>query len=103
MIGDLFLKLNEAREKIEASKKKLTHIIIEKTSSDGKITIKANANKFITSIEIANELFESKSQQELEESLMDTINAALEEAARKGEMEMKEITKGMIPNFPGLV
>lgn len=103
MIGDLFTKLNEAREKIEASKKELTHIIIEKSSPDGKITIKANANKFITDIKISDELLGKLSKQELEESLIDTVNAALEEAARRGEIEMKKITKGMIPNFPGLV
>ena len=103
MIGDLFTKLNEAREKIEASKKELTHIIIEKSSPDGKITIKANANKFITDIKISDELLGKLSKQELEESLIDTVNDALEEAARRGEIEMKKITKGMIPNFPGLV
>lgn len=103
MIGDLFSKLNEAREKIEASKKKLTYVIVEKSSPDGKISVKANANKFITEINIAEDLVNSVSREELEEMLLVTINKALEEAARKGEIEMKEITKGMLPNFPGLV
>ena len=103
MIGDLFSKLNEAREKIEASKKKLTHIIIESTSKDGNITVKANANKFVTSIYIDENWLKDVPKEELEDMLLTTINKALEEAARKGEIEMKEITKGMLPNFPGLV
>ncbi|MEZ5146191.1 MAG: hypothetical protein R2759_03620 [Bacteroidales bacterium] len=40
---------------------------------------------------------------ELEDLLMLTINKALDEAAQRGELEMKSITKDVLPNFPGLI
>lgn len=103
MIGDLFSKLTEARQKIEESKIKLNDIIVEASNSDGSIRIKANANKVITSIEISDDLLKSVSKETIQEQLLTALNKALEEAARKGEAEMKEITKDMLPNFPGLV
>ncbi len=102
MIGDLFSKLQEARQKIEEAKKKLNSIIIEVESEGGGIRVKANANKTITSIEISEELIKSDTS-ELEDLLMLTINKALDEAAQRGELEMKEITKDVLPNFPGLI
>jgi DNA-binding protein YbaB len=103
MIGDLFSKLQEARQKIEESKIKLNDIIVESSNSDGSIQIKANANKVITSIEISEDFLRSGSKEAIQEQLLKALNNALDEAARKGEAEMKAITKDMLPNFPGLV
>lgn len=103
MIGDLFSKLQEARQKIEESKIKLNDIIVESSNSDGSIQIKANANRVITSIEISEDFLKSGSNETIQEELLVALNKALDEAARKGEAEMKEITKDMLPNFPGLV
>lgn len=103
MLGDLFTKLQEARTKIDEAKKQLNSIVIEYASPDGKIKVKANANKMITSIEITPSLLQQENKEELEETLLVTINRALEEAAQKGEAEMKNITKDLIPDFPGLV
>ncbi|MCD4698109.1 MAG: YbaB/EbfC family nucleoid-associated protein [Bacteroidales bacterium] len=103
MIEDIFSKLQEARQKIEESKKKLNSIIVETDSPDGKITIKANANKMITSIEISEELLDKDKKEELEDMLLTVINRTLDEAAQNGEVEMKKITSGLLPNFPGLV
>ena len=103
MIGDLFSRLQEARQKIEESKSKLNDIIVEAGNSDGSIQIKANANRVITSIEISEDLLKSGSKEVIQEQLLTALNKALDEAARKGEAEMKAITKDMLPNFPGLV
>jgi DNA-binding YbaB/EbfC family protein len=103
MIGDLYSKLKEARARIEETKKRLNDIIVETSVEDGAIKVKANANKVITSIDITEEFFQKADKEGLEDLLLSAINIALEEAAQKGEIEMKEITKGMLPNFPGLV
>ena len=103
MIGDLFSKLQEARQMIEESKKKLNDIIVEASVENGAIKVKANANKAIISIEIAEHLIQAGNKSQLEEMLAVATNRALEEAAVKGEIEMKKITKDMLPNFPGLV
>ncbi|MEZ5084125.1 MAG: YbaB/EbfC family nucleoid-associated protein [Bacteroidales bacterium] len=103
MIGDLFSKLQEARTKIEESKKKLNTLIVEMESENRGVSVKANANKFVTSIEFQDSFLKETPKDKIEEIVLETINKALEEAARKGEIEIKEITKDMLPNFPGLV
>lgn len=103
MIGDLFSKLHEARQMIEESKKKLNNIVVEASVENGAIKAKANANKSLISIEIAEHLIQAANKTQLEEMIVAAINRALDEAAAKGEIEMKKITKDMLPNFPGLV
>lgn len=102
MMGDLFSKLQEARQKIEESKKKLNTVIVEAQSADGSIIVKANATKSITNIEISESFLKESSKDEVEDLLLVTVNKALTEASKKGEAEMKEITKGMLPGFPGM-
>jgi DNA-binding protein YbaB len=103
MIGDLFSKLQEARERIEEAKKKLNDIIVEARSDSGEIIIRANANKTLTTVEIGDRLLASARREELEKELLDTVNRALEQAALMGEKEMKNITRDVLPNFPGLL
>jgi DNA-binding YbaB/EbfC family protein len=103
MLGDLFSKLQEARDKIEKAKGKLDDIIVESSAENGAIRVMANANKAIVSIEISEDLLKPGNKQQLEESLAFAVNSALEEAAQKGEVEMKKITRDMLPNFPGLI
>ncbi len=102
-MSDLFSKLNEARQKIEEAKKKLNYIVVEVEALNGDVKVKANANKVITGIDISENFLKSMPKTVVEKTVMNTINKALEEAAQKGETEMKEITKGMLPNFPGLI
>jgi len=103
MIGDMFAKLHEAREKIEESKKKLNEIIVEVEVEDGAIKVKANANKFIQHIEISEEFLKNNDKKAISDLMLLAINSALGEAAKKGEIEMKKITKDMLPSFPGLI
>ena len=103
MIGDLLVKLHEAKQKIEEAKKKLNNIIVESSVDNGAVKVKANANKAIISIEIAEHLIQPVNKIQLEEMITVAANKALEEAAAKGEIEMKKVTQDMLPNFPGLV
>jgi DNA-binding protein YbaB len=103
MIGDLFSKLMEARQKIEEAKKQLNNIYAEASVENGAICVKANANKSICSIKISGDWLKTNSIESLEELLAHTSNRALEDAALKGEVEMKKITRDMLPNFPGLI
>ena len=103
MIGDLLLKLHDAKQKIEEAKKKLNNIVIQSSVDNGAIKVTANANKAIMSIEVAEHLLQPENKTRLEEMLTVATNRALEEAAAKGEIEMKKVTQDMLPNFPGLV
>lgn len=101
-ISNLFGKLQEARQKIEESKKKLDNITVEVEVENGAIKVVANANKAIRDIKISEQLLIDADRETIEELLLTAINKALEEAAKKGEAEMKEVTKDMLPDFPGL-
>ncbi len=104
MIGDMFSKLNEARKKIEESKKRLNETTVEVTIGKNEdIRIIATGNKTIKSIVISDAFYEKAVKNELEEGLLIAVNKALDEAAAKGEIIMKDITKDVLPNFPGLV
>lgn len=100
--ANLFGRLQEARQKIEESKKKLDHVTVEAEIDNGAIRVVANANKAIKEIKISEQLLMDADRDTIEELLLVVINKALEEAAKKGEAEMKEITKDMLPDFPGL-
>ena len=103
MIGDLLSKLQEARHQIEEAKKKLNDFIVEASAENGAIKVKANANKTLISIVIDEHLIQADNKVQLEELITVVVNRALEDAALKGELEMKRITQGMLPNFPGLI
>ncbi len=103
MLGDMFSKLQEARRKIEESKKQLNDTTIEVTVGENNdIKVVATGNKAIKSIEVSDAFYEKAGKNELEEALLLAVNKALDEAATKGEMIMKEITGDLLPNFPGL-
>jgi hypothetical protein len=99
---NLLGKLQEARQKIEESKKKLDNITVEAEVENGAIKVIANANKAIKDIKISEQLLMDADRETIEELLLTAVNKALEEAAKKGEAEMKEVTKDMLPDFPGL-
>ena len=104
MLGDMFSKLQEARQKIEESKKKLNNTTVEVTMGENEdIKIVATGNKSIKSFEISDAFYEKADKNELEKVVLTAVNKALDEAAAKGELIMKDITKDVLPNFPGLV
>jgi nucleoid-associated protein EbfC len=102
MNNDLFSKLQEARQKIEEAKIRLNSIVIEVEANVGGLKVRANANKTIVGFEIPEEFLKTRSRDEVEEILLATTNKALEQAAQRGEIEMKSITQGLLPGFPGL-
>jgi nucleoid-associated protein EbfC len=102
MNNDLFSKLQEARHKIEEAKLRLNSIVIQVEAKAGGLKVRANANKTIVGFEIPEGFLESRSRAEVEDILLATTNKALEQAAKRGELEMKSITQGLLPDFPGL-
>lgn len=103
MFGDLMGmmgKLKEAQQKIEETKQRLNHILIDETSSDGTIKVTMTANREIKSLEIKEELLDDKEQ--LEDYLVLTLNKAIEKATKINEAELAAAAKEGLPNIPGL-
>ncbi len=103
MFGDMMNmmgKLKEAQQKVEETKKRLDTVIIDETSSDGKLKVSLTANRTIKSLEIDDALLEDKEQ--LEDYLILTLNKAIEKATKVNEAELAASAKEGLPNIPGM-
>lgn len=103
MFGDMMgmmSKLQEAKKKVEETKKRLDTVLIDETSSDKKLKITLTANREIKALEIEDELLEDKEQ--LEDYLIITLNKAIKKATNINEAELAAAAKDGMPNIPGL-
>lgn len=96
----MMAKLQEAKKKVEETKKRLDTVLIDESSSDKKLKITLTANREIKALEIDNELLEDKEQ--LEDYLIMTLNKAIKKATDINEAELAAAAKDGMPNIPGL-
>lgn len=102
MFGDMMSmmnKLKEAQKKVEETKERLHSVLIDETSSDGKLKVTITANRTIKSISVDDSLLEDKEM--LEDYLILTLNKAIEKAAQINEQELAAVAKDGLPNIPG--
>lgn len=95
----MFDKIMEAQTKAGEVKQRLDAIIVTGTAEGGKITVNANGNKVIQSIQIDEDFFKQADKEEIEELLLIAINKALEQAENVSQSEMAAMTQQM---FGGL-
>lgn len=103
MFGDLMGmmgKLKETQQKIEETKQRLNHVLIDETSTDASLKVTITANREIKSIQIDERLLADK--EELEDYLVLTLNKAIEKASQIHENELAAVAKQGMPNIPGL-
>lgn len=103
MFGDMMgmmAKLKETQKKVEETKERLNHVLVDEQSSDGKLKVTLTANRTIKSITIDDDLLQDKEM--LEDYLIMTVNKAIEKATRVNETELAAVAKDGMPNIPGL-
>lgn len=103
MFGDMMgmmNKLKEAQKKVEETKERLNHVIIDEASSNGEVKISITANRTIKSIDLNETLLEDKEM--LEDYLILTLNKAIERATAINEAELAAVAKEGMPNIPGM-
>ncbi len=103
MFGDMMgmmNKLKETQKKVEETKERLNHVLVDEQSTDGKLKITLTANRTIKAIVIDDELLQDKEM--LEDYLIMTMNKAIEKATRVNETELAAVAKDGMPNIPGL-
>jgi DNA-binding YbaB/EbfC family protein len=98
----MFDKLMEAQQKAGEVKKRLDAISVTGTAEGGKITVQANGNKVVQSINIDADFFKDADKEELEELLVVAINKAMEQADNVSQSEMAAITSAMFGGMGGL-
>ncbi|MFZ9003803.1 MAG: YbaB/EbfC family nucleoid-associated protein [Robiginitalea sp.] len=103
MIGDLMGmmgKLKEAREKVEATKKRLDSVTLKEDSQDGMLEVLLSANREIREIRIDDTLLQDKEQ--LTDYLVITLNKALKKAGEVHDAELSAVAREGMPDLPGL-
>ena len=103
MFGDMMGmmgKLKETQEKIEATKKRLDTVSLERQSSDGLLKVVITGNRTLKNMQIDEALLNDKEQ--LEDCLITTINKAIEDATEMNEAELAAVTKEGMPKIPGM-
>jgi len=92
----MFDKIMEVQAKAGEVKKRLDAITVTGIAEGGKITVNANGNKIIQSINIDDNFFKDADKEELEELLLVAINKSLEQAENVSQSEMAAMTQQML-------
>ncbi len=103
MFGDMsgmMSKLKEAQQKVEETKARLHHVLIDEKSVNGKIQITITANREIKAVKFDKSLLNDA--KELEDCLIVTLNNAIEKATEINEQELAIAAKSGMPNIPGM-
>ena len=103
MFGDLkgmMGKLKEAQAKVAATKQRMNTVLIDGNSSDGMLKVTITANRELKNLEIDDGLLENKAQ--LIESLILTLNKAIDKATTINEREVAAVASEGMPKIPGM-
>lgn len=98
----MFDKLFEAQQKAGEAKQRLDNITVTGTAEGGKISVTANGNKVIKSINIDEEFFKEADREEIEELVALAVNKAIEQAESLSQAEMTAVTQQMFGNLGGM-
>ncbi len=103
MFGDMMgmmTKLKETQKKVEDTKQRLNHVLIDEFQANNKLKVTVTANRTIKSIDIDESLLEDKDM--LEDYLVICLNNAIAKATQIHETELAAVAKEGMPNIPGL-
>lgn len=103
MFGDMsgmMAKLKEAQQKVEETKVRLNHVLIDEKSANDKIKVTITANRELKAIKIDDSLLNNA--EELEDYLIMTLNNAIKKATEISEQELAIAAKSGMPNIPGM-
>jgi DNA-binding YbaB/EbfC family protein len=98
----MFDKLMEAQQKAGEIKKRLDAITVSGAAEGGKITVTANGNKVVQSVQIDSDFLAGADKEEVEELLVVAINKAMEQAENISQSEMAAMTKDMLGGLGGM-
>ncbi|KAA2245083.1 YbaB/EbfC family nucleoid-associated protein [Chitinophaga agrisoli] len=96
MFGDIFGKLQEAQQKMQEGKERLSHITVDGEAGDGAVKVVVSGNREVQQISVADRLLSPENKEELEDLLITALNRALKNAENAWEAEMKGVAGGML-------
>lgn len=99
-LGGMMDKLKEAQQKVEETKARLNHVLVDETGANGKLQVTITANRELKAIQIDESLLQDV--EELEDYLIVTLNNAIKRASEINEQELAVAAKSGMPNIPGM-
>lgn len=103
MFGDMMNmmgKLKETQQKVEETKERLNHVLVDEQSSDGLLKVTLTANRTVRNVSVSDELMADKEM--LEDYLVTVFNKAIAKATNVNETELAAVAKEGMPNIPGM-
>ena len=91
-------QIQSMKAKIDETKEKLDHVIIEGDAGSGAVKVQVTGNKVIKHVLIDKMLYESD-KEELEDLLVIALNRAMEKAEKVYEEEMKGTAQSIMPGL----
>ncbi|WP_438965501.1 YbaB/EbfC family nucleoid-associated protein [Flavobacterium sp.] len=103
MFGDMMNmmgKLKETQQRVEETKKRLDHVLVDEQSTDGLLKVTMTANRVVKNISVDDRLLEDKEM--LEDYLITTLNKVIAKATNVNETELAAVAKEGMPSIPGM-
>ncbi len=95
-------KVKEAQEKMKEAQAELAGITAQGSAGGDMVTVTANGQKQIISIEIDDVVANGGDKQMMTDLIIAASNKAIDEVSIKAQEHMQKATEGMLPNIPGL-
>jgi DNA-binding YbaB/EbfC family protein len=99
---DMLGKLGQMKKAMEEVKARLDHITVVGESGEGSVKVTMTGNMEVRSVEIHDRYLNTDRKEELQELTELAMNRAVTLARSVMESEMKSVSQGFLPGFPGL-
>lgn len=99
---DMIGKLGQMKKAMEEVKARLDHITVVGESGEGSVKVTMTGNMEVRSVEIHERYLNADRKEELQELTELAMNRAVTQARSVMESEMKSVSQGFLPGFPGL-
>ena len=100
--GDLFGKLQGLQADLAKAQDKLKEIMVTGESGGGMVKVTASCDRKVRKIEIDPEIIDKTDPVLMQDLIIAAVNIALDKAEIQGKEELAHITKGALPNIPGM-
>ena len=97
---NLFGKMQQMQQQMQQVKAEIAKLETSADTGGGAVKVTATGDKRIVKIDIDADIMDDKEM--VEDLVVAAVNRAIEKAEEMSAEKMKEVTKGMMPNMPGM-
>ncbi|MCB0846453.1 MAG: YbaB/EbfC family nucleoid-associated protein [Bacteroidetes bacterium] len=101
-LSDMMGKFQEMQNRLKEVKEQLEDITVESEAGGGMVRVTANGNRKVLKIHIDPDIIDKDDPEIMSDLITAAVNKALDKAEIRGREEIEGVTKGMLPNIPGL-